>query len=80
MDERFLCTLPPSTWDSTAVAMAHSLSDSAIAAAIGRMPREYVARSAPFAATLRARRDGLPGAARRFRAHLHADGCVDRAR
>lgn len=80
MDERFLCALPPSTWDSTAAAMARSLSDSAIAAAIGRMPREYVVRSAPLAATLRARRDGLPQAARRFRAHLHAHGCADRAR
>jgi len=80
MDERFLCALPPSTWDSTAAAMAHSLSDGAIAAATGRMPREYVARSASLAATLRARRDALPGAARRFRAHLHAQGCVDPAR
>ncbi|MFL5386888.1 MAG: hypothetical protein ACJ8GN_30715 [Longimicrobiaceae bacterium] len=42
------------------------------------MPREYVARSAPLAATLRARRDGLPNAARRFRAHLHARGCARR--
>ncbi|MFL5539651.1 MAG: hypothetical protein ACJ8J0_11700 [Longimicrobiaceae bacterium] len=38
------------------------------------MAREYVARSAPLAATLRARRDGLPNAARRFHAHLHANG------
>ena len=76
MDERLLCTLPASTWDSTAASMARALSDGAIAAAIGRMPREYVARSAPLAATLRARRDGLPHAARRFRAHLHARGCA----
>jgi hypothetical protein len=74
LDERLLCPLPAATWDSTAAAMARSLSDRAIAAAIGRMPREYVARSAPLAATLRARRDRLPHAARRFRAHLHADG------
>jgi len=74
MDERLLCALPASTWDSTAAAMARSLSDRAITAAIGRMPGEYVARSAPLAATLRARRNGLPGAARRFRAHLHASG------
>ena len=80
MDARLLCALPPSTWDSTAASMRRSLSDSAIAAAIGRMPREYVARSAPLAATLRARRDGLPGAARRFRAHLHAHGCGKQAR
>ncbi|HVG46070.1 MAG TPA: hypothetical protein VM890_15110 [Longimicrobium sp.] len=74
MDERLLCPLPAATWDSTAAAMARSLSDGAIAAAIGRMPREYVVRSAPLAATLRARRDHLPDAARRFRARLHAGG------
>jgi hypothetical protein len=79
MDERLLCALPASAWDSTAAAMAHSLTDGAIAAAIGRMPREYVTRSAPLAATLRARRDGLPDAARRFRARLHAGGrCAPR--
>jgi hypothetical protein len=76
MDRRLLCALPASAWDSTAAAMARSLSDGAITAAIGRMPREYVVRSAPLAATLRARRDGLPAAARRFRAHLHAGGCA----
>jgi hypothetical protein len=79
MDERLLCALPPSAWDSTAAAMARALSDGAIATAIGRMPREYVVGSAPLAATLRARRDRLPAAARRFRAHLHADGrCTPR--
>ena len=74
MDERLLCPLPPAVWDSTAAAMARSLSDGAIAAAIGRMPREYVVRSAPLAATLRARRDRLPNVARRFHARLHAGG------
>jgi hypothetical protein len=74
LDERLLCALPPSAWDSAATAMARALSDGAITAAIGRMPPEYVARSAPLAATLRARRDRLPDVARRFRAHLHADG------
>ncbi|HEU4561406.1 MAG TPA: hypothetical protein VFS20_26370 [Longimicrobium sp.] len=75
MDERLLCALPASTWDSTAASMARSLTDSVIAAAIGRMPREYVARSGPLQARLRARRDGLPAVARRFRAHLHDGGC-----
>lgn len=77
MDERLLCALPASAWDSTAASMARALTDGAIAAAIGRMPREYVARSAPLAATLRARRDRLPDAARRFYAHLHT-GCARR--
>jgi hypothetical protein len=80
MDERLLCALPASTWDSTAAAMARSLTDSAIAAAIGRMPPGYVARSAPLQAKLRARRDGLPAVARRFRALLHDGGCRRRAR
>jgi len=75
MDERLLCGVPLTTWDSTATSMARSLTDAAIAAAIGRMPREYVARSAPLAATLRARRAALPIAARRFHAHLQA-GCA----
>ncbi|HET7464932.1 MAG TPA: hypothetical protein VFJ82_27055 [Longimicrobium sp.] len=80
MDERLLCGLPAATWDSTAAAMARSLSDPAIAAAIERMPREYVTRSARLAATLRARRDHLPDAARRFRALLHAPGRCTRGK
>jgi hypothetical protein len=79
MDEQLLCALPATMWDSTATAMSRSLTDAAIAAAIGRMPPEYVARSAPLAATLRVRRDRLPDVARRFRARLHAGGRCDRA-
>ena len=41
--------------------------DLAISAAIHRMPREWIARSNALEATLRARRDRLPQAARRFR-------------
>jgi hypothetical protein len=78
LDRRLLCALAPATWDSTAVAMSGALSDSAIARSLNRMPREYVARSAPLSATLRARRDHLPDAARRFRQHLHADGGCSR--
>lgn len=74
LDRRLLCGVTPQAWDSTAAATARALSDSAIAASIARMPREWVARSAPLAATLRARRDRLPAAARRFRQHLHAGG------
>ncbi|HEX2080166.1 MAG TPA: hypothetical protein VHG08_20865 [Longimicrobium sp.] len=75
LDVRFLCGVPPAAWDSTAAGLRRSLSDAAITAAVGRMPREYAARSAPrLTATLRARRDRLPDAARRFRTHLHAGG------
>lgn len=74
LDRRLLCGIPAEVWDSTASAVARALSDSAIDASVQRMPREYVVRSAPLAATLRARRDRLPDAARRFRQHLHAGG------
>jgi hypothetical protein len=76
LDRRLLCPLPPAAWDSTVAAMGRALSDSAITGSIQRMPREYVARSATLGATLRARRNQLPAAARRFRQHLHADGCA----
>lgn len=77
LDARFLCSLPAATWDSAAAALRGALTDSAIAAAVGRMPREYAARSGGLAAVLHARRDRLPDAARRFRADLHEDGgCV----
>ena len=74
LDRRLLCPLPPAAWDSAVSVLGRALSDSAITASIQRMPREYVARSAPLTATLRARRDHLPDAARRFRQHLHANG------
>lgn len=81
LDARFLCGVPPAAWNSAAAALRRSLSDGALSAAVGRMPREYAARSGPrLTATLRARRDRLPEAATRFRQHLHADGACTRAR
>ncbi|HEX6370815.1 MAG TPA: hypothetical protein VF006_17995 [Longimicrobium sp.] len=74
LDTRLLCGVSAAAWDATAAAVTRSLTDGAITASIGRMPREWVARSASLGATLRARRDRLPDAARRFRQHLHADG------
>jgi len=74
LDRRLLCGVPASAWDSTAAATARALSDSVIAGAMGRMPREWITRSTPLAATLFVRRDRLPDAARRFRQHLHANG------
>lgn len=76
LDERFLCPVPPATWDSVALALQRSLTDAAITRAVRQMPAEYVRLDgAELTATLRARRDNLPAAARRFREHLHADGC-----
>lgn len=78
LDARFLCALPPAAWDTAAAALRGLLDDPAIAAAVGRMPREYVVVSgARLVATLRARRDRLPEAARRFRQHLHASGACE---
>ena len=74
LDRRLLCGVSAAAWDSTAAALADGLDDLAISAAIHRMPREWIARSDALEATLRARRDRLPQAARRFRQHLHAGG------
>ncbi|HEU0302331.1 MAG TPA: hypothetical protein VFR37_22930, partial [Longimicrobium sp.] len=73
LDARFLCGVAPAAWDSAAAALRRSLGDGAISAAVGRMPREYAALSGPrLTTTLRARRDRLPEAARRFRQHLQS--------
>jgi FMN phosphatase YigB (HAD superfamily) len=75
LDRRFLCALPPAAWDSAAGAMRRALGDEALTAAVRRMPPEYVrVEGAALLRTLRARRDHLPGAARRFRAALEGGG------
>jgi hypothetical protein len=74
LDLRLLCGVPEATWESTAADLTILLADEAIAGAVFRMPQEWVRRSTALEGTLRARRDGLPAAARRFRQHLHADG------
>jgi hypothetical protein len=80
LDRRLLCGVSAAAWDSTAASLADVLDDLAISAAIHRMPREWIARSDALEATLRARRDRLPQAARRFRQHLHAGGGCDAQR
>lgn len=75
LDARFLCPLPPAAWDSAAVQLRAALSDSVIAASVGRMPDAYVRLTgATLTGTLRARRDHLPAAARAFHRRLHAAG------
>jgi hypothetical protein len=75
LDRAHLCALPPAVWDSAAAALRDSLSDPALAAALRRLPPEYLrAAGADLSRTLHQRRDHLPDAARRFRAALHADG------
>ncbi|HEX2208569.1 MAG TPA: hypothetical protein VHG93_12860 [Longimicrobium sp.] len=78
LDGRLLCGVSAAEWDAAAAELANVLDDAAISAAIHRMPREWIARSARLEATLRARRDRLPHAARRFRQHLHDGGCPAR--
>lgn len=74
LDLRLLCGVPAAAWDSTAAELVSLLDDQAITAAMFRLPMDWVSRSARLEATLRARRDRLPQAARRFRQHLHANG------
>jgi hypothetical protein len=67
LDRQLLTLLDWRIWDSTATAMQHALTDSVIAAAVAMEPPEYAALdSAGLAATLRARRDALPQAARQL--------------
>jgi hypothetical protein len=80
LDARFLCPLPAATWDSAAASLRTALTDSAIDASVRRMPATYVRLDgAEMAATLRARRDRLPAAARDFRRRLHASGACETA-
>jgi hypothetical protein len=67
VDRTFLAPLDSSVWDSAARAMQAAITDSAIAAAVAAMPPPWRATNgAELAATLRARRDALPAAARAF--------------
>jgi hypothetical protein len=74
LDARLLCGVSAAAWDSTAASLSRVLHDDAIAAAVQRMPPQWIRHSPTLEPTLRARRDRLPAAARRFRQHLHAGG------
>jgi hypothetical protein len=76
LDMRFLCPLPAASWDSVAGAVRDSLGDGALIAAVRRMPPEYArVDGARLLHVLRARRDALPDAARRFRTVLRTEAC-----
>jgi len=67
LDRRLLGDLEKPVWDSTARALQAQLTDSVIAAAVRRLPREYYRlNGAQLAGDLRRRRDQLPAAAARF--------------
>lgn len=64
------------TWDSVAHDLQALMTDSVIELAVSRLPPSYPSEfSSQLAASLRARRDGLPGAARRLFGQLrvHAE-------
>jgi hypothetical protein len=80
LDARFLCPLPAAAWDSAAASLRAVLTDSAIAASVGRMPAPYVRLDGDeMASTLRARRDRLPAVARDFRRRLRESGACESA-
>lgn len=62
-DRRTLATLDKSVWDSVAVSIQQRITDRDIDNAMAAMPPEYASGSRKLAAILRARRNGLKGAA-----------------
>jgi hypothetical protein len=65
LDHSFLRGLPPPVWDSVAAALTIRLSDAAVDRALQTLPEPYYRLGAEeLARTLRARRSGLPAAAR----------------
>ncbi|HEX8693933.1 MAG TPA: BamA/TamA family outer membrane protein [Longimicrobium sp.] len=71
MDRRLLGELPRAVWDSVAASLKARLTDRVIDDALARLPAPYVAREgAELRATLRGRRDLLPGLAGDFYAEL----------
>jgi hypothetical protein len=80
LDDQLLCRFPPPVWDSVAHSLAGSLSNRAIDDAVRQMPVEYVRIDGRnLTATLRARRDRLPSAARQFQRFLVESNCDRRA-
>lgn len=74
LDRRLLPALEWPAWDSVAAAVQASLTDSAIAESVQRLPAEYIPLDAEWLARmLRSRRDQLPGMARRFYRMLAAE-------
>jgi hypothetical protein len=67
VDRRFLSELEKPAYLEAAAELQRELTDAVIEAAVKRLPPEYYALDGPsLAETLKARRDGLPGAATDF--------------
>src|SRR5207237_8208406 len=59
-------SLDKSVWDSVAPSLQQRITEQVIDNALGAMPPEYASGSRRLAATLKARREGLRGAADRY--------------
>jgi len=69
-DRRMLQSLDRNVWDSTANSLMRRITDQVIDNAVARMPVEYEARRNGIASILKARRNGLRGAADRYYTEL----------
>ena len=65
-DRRALGSLDKSVWDSVATSLMQRVTDPIIDNAVAAMPPEYSSGSRALAATIKARRNGLRGAADRY--------------
>ena len=65
-DRRMLGSLDKSVWDSVATSLMQRITDPVIDNAVRAMPPEYASSSREIAAKLKARRDGLRGAADKY--------------
>lgn len=85
LDRRMLGGLEKPVWDSIAASLVRRVTDPVIDRAVRAMPPEYLALTPEVAATLKARRDQIPGQADRFYRYLaavvdlHATDAADRA-
>ena len=69
-DRRALGSLDRNVWDSVATSIMQRISDQVIDNAVATMPPEYTPSSKTLAATIKARRNGLRGAADRYYSEL----------
>ena len=85
LDRRMLAGVEKPVWDSIAAFLVRRVTDPVIDRAVRAMPPEYLALTPEAAATLKARRDQIPGQADRFYRYLaavvdlHATDAADRA-
>jgi hypothetical protein len=87
LDRRFLSELEWPAWESAVASLRSALTDAAIDTAVRALPpQHYALKGQALAAALRARRDHLPEAAKRYYRQLgkqvdvHATDAADRAR